>query len=204
PIKIATRANGQFTLNMLRRTILVLQLYGLLAACYGTVLYRDFHVAESIPIDCDRGANFTGCATRVQEIEDKGNQSMVNTDETITNEVTDETDETLEVTGRRKKNRGYGQILLYFLGASKLTMLYVIINAVAAIAGKALIVAKVALAIATAIALKKASEHKEKVSYEIIKHPHHSFEHTHSSSIDYDHHGFGEGDYNYRKRRRIL
>lgn len=47
-------------------------------------------------------------------------------------------------------------MLLYFLGASKLTMLYVIVNAVAAIAGKALIVGKVALAIATAIALKKA------------------------------------------------
>lgn len=46
-------------------------------------------------------------------------------------------------------------MLLYFLGASKLTMLYVIVNAVAAIAGKALIVGKVALAIATAIALKK-------------------------------------------------
>lgn len=59
------------------------------------------------------------------------------------------------VTGRRKKNKGYGQMLLYFLGASKMTMLYVIMNAVAAIAGKALIVAKVALAIATAIALRK-------------------------------------------------
>ena len=46
-------------------------------------------------------------------------------------------------------------MLLYFLGASKLTMLYVIVNAVAAIAGKALVVGKVALAIATAIALKK-------------------------------------------------
>lgn len=48
-------------------------------------------------------------------------------------------------------------MLLYFLGASKLTMLYVIINTVTAIAGKALVVAKVALAIATALLLKKAS-----------------------------------------------
>lgn len=47
-------------------------------------------------------------------------------------------------------------MLLYFLGASKLTMLYVLINAVAAIAGKALIVGKVALVIAAAVALKKA------------------------------------------------
>lgn len=47
-------------------------------------------------------------------------------------------------------------MLLYFLGAGKVTMLYAVLNAVAAIAGKALIVAKVALAIATAIGLKKA------------------------------------------------
>lgn len=135
-------------------------------------------------------------------------------------------------------------MLLYILGASKLTMLYVMLNAVAAIAAKALIVAKMALAIATAIALKKASgewnaseirrnenskdivsmqrrfpsprfwqgercsiflsDRKEKVSYEIIKHPHQSYEHTHSSSYDYDHHGgFEEKDLNYRKRRRI-
>lgn len=61
----------------------------------------------------------------------------------------------LPVAGRRKKNKGYGQMLLYLLGASKMTMLYVITNVVAAIAGKALIVAKVALAIATAIGLKR-------------------------------------------------
>ncbi|OAD62712.1 hypothetical protein WN48_06911 [Eufriesea mexicana] len=95
-------------------------------------------------------------------------------------------------------------MLLYFLGASKLAMLYAIVNAVAAIAAKALIVAKVALAIATAIALTKASGHKEKVSYEIIKHPYHSYEQTQSASYDYDHHGgFEENDLNYRKRRRI-
>lgn len=138
------------------------------------------------------------------------------------------------VTGRRKKNKGYGQMLLYFLGASKMTMLYVIMNAVAAIAGKALIVAKVALAIATAIALRKIlgwfffsffwnfyfynaryksqfvvnkslsllSEHKERISYEIIKYPYHSYENTHSTSFDYDHHGGSwERDFGYQRQR---
>lgn len=118
-------------------------------------------------------------------------------------------------------------MLLYFLGASKLTMLYVLINVVTAIAAKALVVGKAALAIATAIALKKAfgkgiilkdssvhlrnytilllfAEHKEKVTYEIIKHPYHTFENTHSSSFDYDHHGgYEENELGYRKRRRI-
>lgn len=49
------------------------------------------------------------------------------------------------------------------------------------------------------------SEHKEKVSYEIIKHPHHSSDHSYSTGVEYDHHGgYGENNFNYRKRRRIL
>ncbi|KAI4495822.1 hypothetical protein M0802_008445 [Mischocyttarus mexicanus] len=106
--------------------------------------------------------------------------------------------------GRRKKNKGFGRILLFMVGAAKATILYITIHAVAAIAAKALIVAKVALAVATAIALKKASEHGDKTSYEIVKHPHHSYIQTHSSSIDYDHHGGYESGYSRRKRRRVL
>lgn len=132
----------------------------------------------------------------------------------------------LPVAGRRKKNKGYGQMLLYFLGASKMTMLYVIMNVVAAIAGKALVVAKVALAIATAIALKRIlgmkffyfyatsrfyaliivplsllSEHNEKISYEIIKYPYHSYENTHSTSFDYDHGGSWDRDFGYQRQK---
>lgn len=117
-------------------------------------------------------------------------------------------------------------MLLYFLGASKMTMLYVIMNVVAAIAGKALVVAKVALAIATAIALKRIlgmkffyfyatsrfyaliivplsllSEHNEKISYEIIKYPYHSYENTHSTSFDYDHGGSWDRDFGYQRQK---
>lgn len=106
-----------------------------------------------------------------------------------------------QVAGRRKKNKGYGQMLLYFLGASKMTMLYVIMNVVAAIAGKALVVAKVALAIATAIALKRILEHNEKISYEIIKYPYHSYENTHSTSFDYDHGGSWDRDFGYQRQK---
>lgn len=45
---------------------------------------------------------------------------------------------------------------MYLIGATKATMLYIMIHAVAALAGKALIVAKFALAIATAAILNKA------------------------------------------------
>lgn len=55
-----------------------------------------------------------------------------------------------------KKKKGYGKMIMILAGLTKATMLYIMINAVAALAGKALIVAKVALAIATALALKKS------------------------------------------------
>lgn len=57
---------------------------------------------------------------------------------------------------RGKKKKGYGKMILVIAGVAKATMLYAMIHAVAALAGKALIVAKVALTIATAVALKKA------------------------------------------------
>lgn len=44
---------------------------------------------------------------------------------------------------------------MVLIGFTKAVMLYIMIHAVAAVAGKALIVAKVALAIAIALALKK-------------------------------------------------
>ncbi|XP_074100296.1 uncharacterized protein LOC141528247 isoform X3 [Cotesia typhae] len=41
---------------------------------------------------------------------------------------------------------------------------------------------------------KKKKDHGDKTSYEIIKHPQHSYASSHSSSIDYDHHGGFEGN----------
>ncbi|XP_003494636.1 uncharacterized protein LOC100744233 [Bombus impatiens] len=201
------RSAGQFASNMLRCTIFVVQLFGLLATCCCTLLYRNTYNEAPTPINCSQGKNSTECITRtMQHTEDRRNEVSGRESRMIEKEELGNANSGVEqVTGRRKKNRGYGQMLLYFLGASKLTMLYVLINAVAAIAGKALIVGKVALVIAAAVALKKAFEHKEKVSYEIIKHPYHSYEHSFSTDVDYDHQGgFGEYGYNYRKRRRIF
>ncbi|XP_031847318.1 uncharacterized protein LOC116433403 [Nomia melanderi] len=176
---------------------IALPLCGLLAVCGATVLRRDQATVDNEGV-LDNGVhgNSTACATA----EDVTGCQLIRVARSIEGDVDGRGDG--EVSARRKKNRGYWKMLLYFLGAGKLTTLYVILNAVAAIAAKALVVAKVALAIATAIALKKSIDHKEKVSYEIIKHPHHSYEHTHSSSIDFDHHNnFGENDIGYRKRR---
>lgn len=56
----------------------------------------------------------------------------------------------------KKGKKGYGKAIMMLAGLWKASMLYLMIHAVAALAGKALIVAKVALAIATAVGLKKS------------------------------------------------
>lgn len=54
----------------------------------------------------------------------------------------------------RKRKRG-GRILLYMLGAMKAAIIYGLLHGVAALAGKAVLVAKIALAIAIVAILKK-------------------------------------------------
>ncbi|XP_058793719.1 uncharacterized protein LOC131665678 [Phymastichus coffea] len=115
-------------------------------------------------------------------------------------DVNEDKNETAIEEGRGKKGKkkkGYGKMMMALAGFTKAVILYFMIHAVAALAGKALIVAKIALAIAVAVALKKSSEHK--TSYEIVKHPQYSSVHTHSSSVDYDH---GSGGYEGSSRRR--
>ncbi|XP_078032770.1 uncharacterized protein LOC144467728 [Augochlora pura] len=194
---------GQSASNMLRRMIIVLPLCGLMAICGCTVIRRDVHGVALISSKCGGDGNSTACATETGRIVTGTGRNMLRVSRDLQDLRSDDRG-VGEESGRKKKDRGYWKLLLYFLGAGKVTMLYFGLNAAAAIAAKALVVAKVALAIATAIALKKSSEHKEKVSYEIIKHPHHSYEQTHSSSIDFDSHGYGEGDFGYRKRRKAF
>ncbi|KAH0557707.1 uncharacterized protein LOC123271892 isoform X1 [Cotesia glomerata] len=107
-------------------------------------------------------------------------------------------DSALEEGRGRKKKKGKGGIFFMVAAAMKATLLWVMVHATALLAGKAFVIAKIALALAAAVALKKSLDHGEKTSYEIIKHPQHSYASSHSSSIDYDHHGGFEG---HRRRR---
>lgn len=90
--------------------------------------------------------------------------------------------------GRKKMKKYYGP----FMGALAiktgiLTMAY---HSIAIVAGKALIIGKIALIISAIIGLKKlvTPEGHEKTTYEIVKHPHISQSHSYSSS-----HGEFEG-----------
>lgn len=75
---MTTRLAGQFASNMLRCTILALQLFGLLATCCSTVLYRNTHSELSIaPVDCSQSDNSTECATKnVRDIEGRSNEAV--------------------------------------------------------------------------------------------------------------------------------
>lgn len=98
--------------------------------------------------------------------------------------------------GRKKKKKYLGPFLAAIaLKAGILKMAY---HSIAIVAGKALIIGKIALVISAIIGLKKlvAPEGHEKTTYEIVKHPHVQQSHSYSSSHgEYDGHENGGGQY---------
>lgn len=98
--------------------------------------------------------------------------------------------------GRKKKKKYLGPFLAAIaLKAGILKMAY---HSIAIVAGKALIIGKIALVISAIIGLKKlvAPEGHEKTTYEIVKHPHVQQSHSYSSSHgEYDGHESGGGQY---------
>lgn len=91
--------------------------------------------------------------------------------------------------GRKKYKKYMGPFMAALaLKGGILTMVY---HSIAVVAGKALIIGKIALVISAIIGLKKlvTPEGHEKTTYEIVKHPHVSNSHTYSSSHgDFDGH----------------
>lgn len=89
-------------------------------------------------------------------------------------------------------------------GLFKAGMLALGLKGLALLAGKALIVAKIALVLSAVIALSKlfSSGHsEEKTTYEIVKYPHVSHAHTYSSShVEGDHGHFDSGSHDHYRR----
>lgn len=89
--------------------------------------------------------------------------------------------------GRGKKGKGYIGPLLA-LAAIKGTFLAMAYKMIAAMAGTALIVGKIALVLSAVLGLKKLlSSGSEKTTFEIVKIPHHSQSHSYTSSYEDDH-----------------
>ena len=97
--------------------------------------------------------------------------------------------------GRKKMKKYMGPFMAALaLKGGILTMVY---HSIAIVAGKALIIGKIALVISAIIGLKKlvTPEGHEKTTYEIVKHPHVQNSHTYSSSSHGDFEGGQEGQY---------
>ncbi|XP_051169621.1 uncharacterized protein LOC127286990 [Leptopilina boulardi] len=188
---------------MHRRQMIAFSLLSLggLAAISAEPINRNSRYNYQLSTDCRSNySSDCGASNTINSIVTANNNSAVfkNDEE----QVLSNGENTYIEEGRGKKKKGYGKMFMMMAGVAKATLLYAMIHVVGALATKALIVAKVALAIATAVALKKALEHPEKTSYEIVKHPHHSYINTHSTSVDYDHHGSPDDTGGYRRRRR--
>ncbi|CAH0555720.1 unnamed protein product [Brassicogethes aeneus] len=96
--------------------------------------------------------------------------------------------ESEEGRGKKKQQGGYGALMWALaIKFSFLTMAY---KGIAVMAGMALLVGKMALLLSAILGLKKlvSSNHHEKTTFEIIKKPIHSEQHTHSTSYEDDSH----------------
>jgi len=105
--------------------------------------------------------------------------------------ITDKDDTAEESRGKKKKA---ARILLPLLMALKLkaaALIPLALGAIALIAGKALVIGKIALVLAAIIGLKKLLGNQKSVTYEIVSHPHHSS----SSSSSGGHDSWSGGDY---------
>lgn len=85
--------------------------------------------------------------------------------------------------------------LMLAIALKAAALLPLALGAIALIAGKALLIGKIALVISAIIGLKKLlGSHQKHVTYEVVSHPHHSSSHV--VSHDEGHGGgYGGGDY---------
>lgn len=98
-----------------------------------------------------------------------------------------------ESRGKKKKAQKILGPLFAALAMKAAALIPLALGAIALIAGKALLVGKIALVLSAIIGLKKLfSGHGKHVTYEVVSHPHHSSSHV--SSHDSYGGGYGGGD----------
>ncbi|CAG9569468.1 unnamed protein product [Danaus chrysippus] len=104
-------------------------------------------------------------------------------EDTVSSFTEDDNELSEESRGKKKKA---AKILGPIIAAVMLKMMALLplaIGAIALIAGKALLIGKLALVLSAIIGLKKLLSQQKHVTYEVVAHPHHSTSHT--SSHDY-------------------
>lgn len=104
-------------------------------------------------------------------------------------------DNGVEGRGKKKKAAKILGPLMAALALKAAALLPLILGAIALIAGKALLIGKLALVLSAIIGLKKLLSQQKHVTYEVVAHPHHSSSHSSSHSSDYGGGGGGSSGY---------
>ncbi|XP_050087563.1 uncharacterized protein LOC126572363 [Anopheles aquasalis] len=90
-----------------------------------------------------------------------------------------------EARGKKKKAAKILGPLLLAVALKAAALLPLLLGAIALIAGKALLIGKIALVLSAIIGLKKLLSQEKHVTYEVVAHPHHSTSHTSSHGDAY-------------------
>lgn len=98
-----------------------------------------------------------------------------------------------EARGKKKKAVKMLGPLLAMMALKAAALLPLLLGAIALIAGKALLIGKIALVLSAIIGLKKLLSQEKHVTYEVVAHPHHTSSHS-ASSHDSFAGGFSGGD----------
>lgn len=92
-----------------------------------------------------------------------------------------------ESRGKKKKAAKILGPILALVALKAAALLPLLLGAIALIAGKALLIGKIALVLSAIIGLKKLLSQEKHVTYEVVAHPHHSSSH----SVSHDSYGSG-------------
>ncbi|XP_011182638.1 uncharacterized protein LOC105212394 [Zeugodacus cucurbitae] len=92
-----------------------------------------------------------------------------------------------ESRGKKKKAAKILGPILALVALKAAALLPLLLGAIALIAGKALLIGKIALVLSAVIGLKKLLSQEKHVTYEVVAHPHHSASH----SVSHDSYGSG-------------
>ncbi|EDV90717.1 uncharacterized protein LOC6569677 [Drosophila grimshawi] len=89
-----------------------------------------------------------------------------------------------ESRGKKKKAAKILGPILALVALKAAALLPLLLGAIALIAGKALLIGKIALVLSAVIGLKKLLSQEKHVTYEVVAHPHHSSSHSVSHGSD--------------------
>lgn len=102
--------------------------------------------------------------------------------EDVSEKIFGDEDPSEESRGKKKKAGKILGPLLMAVALKAAALLPLLLGAIALIAGKALLIGKIALVLSAVIGLKKLLSQEKHVTYEVVAHPHHSSSHTASHS----------------------